>query len=271
MSDQRSADLRFLLEVHEAAAAADGAPPFNDQALIEARRGERRILTAEHGVALVTVGQSHGEAELAVLPDHRRQGVGGELAARVSEHFADSPWSAWAHGDHPGAAALAARLHLRKTRELLQLRASVPADAAVPAEVRPFTESDAEAWVRANASAFADHPEQGKLTLDDLADRRGESWHSDENLLVHDSDGVIDAFAWLKPQDGFIELYAVGVIPEAQGKGLGSLMMRATFGRMRELGGDIAHLYVEGDNEPALELYRKGGFSRWAIDVQYSH
>ncbi|MGO1391733.1 mycothiol synthase [Agrococcus casei] len=264
------ADLQRLLDLNAAVADHDGAPPFNDQALIEARRGERTMLTTERGVALVAPA---GEAELAVWPNARGAGGGHKLAKLVAQHFETlgvTAWSVWAHGDHPAARAIAERMSMTKTRELLQLRAPVPADAEVPEEVRPFTDGDAEAWVDANSRAFAGHPEQGRLTLGDLADRRRESWHSDDNLLLHTTGGEIDAFTWLKPQPDYVELYAVGVVPEAQGRGLGSLMMRATFGRMRELGAELAHLYVEGDNTPALELYRRGGFERWAIDVQYS-
>lgn len=259
-------DLAALEELNSAVAEHDGAPPFNDQALIEARRGEREIIVGAGGLALV----SDREAELAVWPDQRGSGHGLALAEIVRERFAGRSWQAWAHGDHPAAAAIAKRLGLRRTRELLQLRASVPADAAVPASVRPFTDADVEPWLRLNAAAFADHPEQGSLTAADLADRRAQDWHSDANLLLHETDGELDASTWLKPQDGFVELYAVGVAPSAQGRGLGRLMMDATFGRMRELGADIAHLYVEGDNTAALELYRRFDFTRWAIDVQYS-
>ena len=245
----------------------DGTPPFNDQALIEARRGERRILTGEGGLALV----SESEAEFAVWPDRRGQGYGRALASLVAGHFGDEDWAAWAHGDHPAAAKLASEFGLRRTRELLQLRATVSESAVVPDAVRPFEDDDQEGWLEANAAAFADHPEQGSITAGDLADRRSAEWHSDANLLLHETDGVVDAFTWLKPQGAsIVELYAIGVSPDAQGRGLGRLMMDATFGRMRELGADTAHLYVEGDNEPALELYKRFGFTRWAIDVQYS-
>ena len=259
-------DLAEVEALSAAAAAHDGAPPFNDQALVEVRRGERRILRAEGGLAVV----SDSEAELAIWPEHRGRGLGLALAMVVREHFADRAWSAWAHGDHAAARAIAAKLSMRRTRELLQLRAPVPAEAAVPASVRPFTDADADAWLRLNAAAFADHPEQGSLTATDLADRRAAPWHDDANLLLHETGGELDASTWLKPQPDYVELYAVGVSPSAQGRGLGRLMMEATFGRMRELGAQTAHLYVEGDNTPALELYRRHGFTPWAIDVQYS-
>ncbi|WP_293696675.1 mycothiol synthase [uncultured Agrococcus sp.] len=245
----------------------DGAPPFNDQALIEARRGEREVIENDGGIALVAAA----EAELAVWPEQRGKGFGRELASLVADHFSGSTWSAWAHGDHPAAARLAEEFGLRRTRELLQLRARVPSDAVVPSTVRAFTDDDGDAWLRVNAAAFAGHPEQGSLTAGDLADRRSAAWHSDDNLLLHETDGELDAFTWLKPHgDDIVELYAVGVAPNAQGRGLGRTMMDATFGRMRELGAETAHLYVEGDNLPALELYKRFGFERWAIDVQYS-
>lgn len=256
-----------LESLAEAVRDHDGAPPFNDQALIEARRGERSILAGEGGLALV----SGSEAELAVWPNLRGLGHGRDLVALVTDHFGDRAWSAWAHGDHPAAAKLASEFGLQRTRELLQLRAAVPDGATLPDAVRPFTEDDAGAWLKVNGEAFATHPEQGSLTASDLADRRGAEWHSDANLLLHETDGTLDAFTWLKPQgNGVVELYAIGVSPSAQGRGLGRLMMDATFGRMRELGAETAHLYVEGDNEPALELYKRFGFMRWAIDVQYS-
>lgn len=261
------ADITRIEALGAAVREHDGAPPFNDQALIEARRGERDVVETEGGIAVM----SETEVELAVWPERRGKGFGRELASLVADRFEGRAWSAWAHGDHPAAARLAEEFGLRRTRELLQLRAGIPADAAVPDAVRTFSDDDEDAWLRVNAAAFANHPEQGSLTAGDLADRRGSDWHSDSNLLLHETHGELDAFTWLKPQEeGVVELYAIGVWPTAQGRGLGRVMMDATFGRMRELGADTAHLYVEGDNRPALELYKRFGFERWAIDVQYS-
>ena len=63
----------------------------------------------------------------------------------------------------------------------------------------------------------------------------------------------------------------LGVSPDRQGSGLGRRMLEATFVRMRALGATTAHLYVEGDNEAALALYRGAGFEQWAIDVRWRH
>ena len=269
-------DLEGLAALVERCLRADGASPVNDQAMLEARRGERAIVDLDGSgtaVAVVATGAQAGDAiaevELAVDPERRGQGLGTRLAERIA---AEHPgFEAWAHGDLPASRALAERLGMQRIRTLLQLRAPVPSDAVVDARLRPFVDADADAWVATNAAAFAGHPEQGRLTARDLADRRAESWHDDANLLVAPGDDGIDGYAWIKPDGDVAELYALGVAPHAQGTGLGGVLMQATFARMRALGFDTAHLYVEGDNAPALGLYRSRGFVDHARDVRWRH
>ncbi|GAA2173977.1 mycothiol synthase [Agrococcus versicolor] len=266
--------LAALVDLVERCAAADGASPVNDQALLEARRGERTIVDLDgsgDAMAVVATGEAAGgaaaEVELAVAPERRGAGLGTRLGERIAaEHPA---FEAWAHGDLPASRALAERLGMQRIRTLLQLRAPVPADAVVDARLRPFVAADADAWVAVNAAAFATHPEQGRLTARDLADRRAEAWHDDANLLVAPGADGLDGYAWIKPEGDVAELYALGVAPHAQGTGLGGILMQATFARMHALGHDTAHLYVEGDNEPALGLYRSRGFVDHARDVRW--
>ena len=242
-------DVAALASLVERCVTADGVAPVNDQAMLEARRGERAV----------------------VDPRRRRSGLGLRLAQRIA---AEHPgFEAWAHGDLPASQALAERLGMQRIRTLLQLRAPVPSDASIDERLRPLVETDADAWVAVNAAAFASHPEQGRLTARDLADRRAEAWHDDANLLVAPgADGALDGYAWIKPEgDGVAELYALGVAPHAQGTGLGGVLMRATFARMHALGFATAHLYVEGDNAPALGLYRSRGFADHARDVRWRH
>ena len=94
-SELGAADLEALAR---AAQAVDGSPPVNDQALVEARTGEARLLGDEHAAAVLRPG----EVELVVHPDHRRQGLGAALARRVVDETT-GPLAFWAHGDHPGA------------------------------------------------------------------------------------------------------------------------------------------------------------------------
>lgn len=253
--------------------AADGVPPFNDQALVELRRGERRVIGDAH--ALAVVSDAEREVELAVHPEHRGRGLGTALVTQVAAELGG--FEAWAHGDLPSARAIAERFGMRHVRTLLQLRAPVPAATTehdrLPDGTRPYEPGDASALLTLNAAAFASHPEQGRMSPTDLEARMAEPWHDDANLIVLPGETGLDAFTWVKPDAGsdVAELYVLGVSPDIQGAGLGRRMLDATFVRMRAVGATAAHLYVEGDNEAALALYRRAGFERWAIDVRWQH
>ena len=60
--------------------------------------------------------------------------------------------------------------------------------ARVPAgiEIRTFRPGTADEldWLTTNAEAFADHPEQGRLTAEDLAERMAEPWFDPEGFFV---------------------------------------------------------------------------------------
>jgi mycothiol synthase len=64
------------------------------------------------------------------------------------------------------------------------------------------------------------------------------------------------------------EIYAVGVDPDHQGRGLGNLLTAAGLAYIAEHA-ERATLYVDGDNHAALATYDKAGFQRTGIDVQY--
>src|SRR5690606_35720600 len=102
---------------------------------------------------------------------------------------------------HPAATAIAERLGMRRVRTLLQLRAPVPPATGadpLPHGTRAYEPDDASALLALNAAAFADHPEQGRMTADDLASRMAEPWHDDANLVVTPGEGSLDAFTWVK-------------------------------------------------------------------------
>ena len=144
--------------------------------------------------------------------------------------------------------------------------------------------ADDDAWLRVNARAFATHPEQGRMSLDDLRARQGEPWFDPEGffLLVPDApegagaepDPV--AFQWTKTEPGQPddardgEIYALGVDPDHQGKGFGRLLTEVGLDRLARTGATRAVLYVEGDNTAALATYERAGFTRAAVHVQYA-
>lgn len=256
------------------------APPFSDQTLVDVRAGRATVLAVDDGVAVVR----DGELELVVDREARGRGTGTALVTQaLALGGGAAPRLAWAHGDHPAARALADRFGWRAVRTLLQLRAPIdgagPSPDAASADVpagyslsafRPGTDDEAD-WLALNAAAFAHHPEQGRMTLDDLHARESDAWFSGEDLLLlRDTSGQLAGSCWLKVEDGIGEFYAVAVRPDLQGQRLGGVLMRAGTARLSGRGLTAAALYVEGDNEPALALYRRSGFEQHAIDVQYA-
>ena len=268
--DPAELDAAGLEALARAAQVVDGSPPVNDQALVEVRTGQARLLGDEHAAAVIRPG----EVELVVHPDHRRRGLGSALAQRVVDETR-GPLAFWAHGDHPGARALAAQLGLVETRRLFQQRA--PVERRTPrlrdgdriAAFRPGV--DDAAWLDLNARAFADHPEQGSLTQADLDARKADDWFDAGDLVLLWRGDELLASCWLKLEaDQPGEFYAVAVSPEHQGEHLGGAVVDAGLARLLDRGVDTAALYVEGDNTAALRLYAARGFVDHAVDVQYT-
>jgi mycothiol synthase len=267
------------------AAAAGEAPPFSDQTLVDVGAGRAAVLGSDGPDGRAAAVLRDGELELMVGLEARGRGLGTALVRQALTPGTAStpvPTLAWAHGDAPAARALAAAFGWSATRTLLQLRAPIPegaADAGLPAGVSllPFvtgtavaTASEA-AWLDLNATAFAHHPEQGRMTLVDLRERESEDWFDPADvLLLRADDGTVVGSCWLKVEGGIGEFYAVAVHPSRQGQGLGGVLMRAGFARLADRGLAAAALYVEGDNVPALALYRRTGFVDHTVDVQYA-
>lgn len=253
----------------------DGSPPFSDGALVELAQGRRELVWLDQAVAVV----ESSSAEFVVDPDARRHGLGARMLEQLTSSAAGDMLF-WAHGNHPGARALAARHGLRPIRELLHLEADVPeararearapeASAPGAATIRHFAAGDEVAWLDLNASAFADHPEQGGMTRADLDIAMAESWFDPADFFLLWDNGTMIGYCWLKVENSEGEFYVVGVDPKRQGEGLGRILMSAGMKRLAERRIRSAHLYVEGDNTAALRLYRSFGFRERSIDVQY--
>jgi mycothiol synthase len=240
-----------------------------------------------------------GVLEVAVHPSYRNQGVADRLVKELRATRGFAGLRAWSHGNHEAAAELAARYGYRPVRELWKMRLATSAaelpdspsldsalpDSALPdgalpggATLRAFVPGqDEEAWLAANRSAFAHHPEQGNMTRADLDARMAEPWFDPAGfLLAVDSGGGLLGFHWTKvhPRHGghpaIGEVYAVGVIPEAQGTGLGKALTIAGIKHLQRQGLHAVMLYVDADNIPAVALYRRLGFTRWDVDVMYA-
>ncbi|WP_431309144.1 mycothiol synthase [Gordonia prachuapensis] len=281
-------------QAHDLAAAAtvaDGVAPLAEQALhaidASAESGVRHVLT-DAGYANVIAGRAGEPAmiEAVVHPDARRRGHGRALLdtafAAARELVAEPGPRAWAHGDLPGAVALAGAMGLQRRRELLQLRRPLgpEADELPPLQVaddivlRTYTgpADDAEI-LRVNNAAFDWHPEQGGWSPAEITDRVRSEWFDPEGLFLAFDAGEptrLLGFHWTKRQNAELgEVYIVGVDPAAQGRGLGRLLTLAGLHHLADRAMAEVELYVEGDNTAALRTYERLGFTRYAIDVAY--
>ncbi len=292
--------LQEILALAAAAAVSDGNPPLSEQTLVTLQgedAGNRLlVLTArvagQHdgelaGVAVIVRSAEEGAVlELVVGPDCRGEGAGTALIEAVlGEGIGDA--RAWSHGNHSAAADLAERFGFEPVRELWRMRLTRAAvEESVPAlhlpsgvKLRSFVPGqDEDAWLAANAAAFADHPEQGATTLADLQARLDEDWFDADGFLlaVSEEDGTLLGFHWTKIHAGsgdraaLGEVYVVGVTPAAQGMGLGKALTIAGIEYLHGLGLQAIMLYVDADNTAAVALYRKLGFTRWDVDVMYA-
>jgi mycothiol synthase len=121
-----------------------------------------------------------------------------------------------------------------------------------------------------NARAFAQHPEQGRLTRADLEAREAEPWFDPAGLLLVERGDRLLAFGWTKvatPDEG--EIYALGVDPDAQGRRLGPALTARMLIHLATRGVTRVVLYTEAENTPAIKVYRSAGFERSALDVVY--
>lgn len=281
------------------ATATDGVAPLSEQPLLRLTSAApaAHLLTRAPDGALVGYAQldlgepGSASAELAVAPGARGRGVGRGLldsARSLAAHDrsgdpAGRRFSVWAHGDLPAARALAASAGLRVVRELWRMRLDLTqlrADGAPPLPhgvvVRAFVPGqDEEAWRQGNARTFAHHPEQGRITRQDLEARMAEPWFDPAGFLLAERDGVLLGSVWTKvhPADGADEpvgeIYVVGVDPDAQGLGLGGALTRLGLEYLARRGLHKAILYTEADNEIAIRAYTRAGFGRAGVDVQF--
>ena len=298
--------LSAVLALGKRAEAVDRVAPMSEQVLLAAREGS--TTGSAHFLAYAgnhLAGYAHLErdaagkaatGEIVVDPSYRRQGIGTELIHSLEDALTPltshgETLQLWSHGDLEGARAFALRGGYSIVRELWQMRRSLRSDAAaLPAinlpegfRTRRFVAGrDEEAWLRVNARAFVDHPEQGRMTRHDLDRRIAEPWFDAVGfILIEDMRGLeplLAASHWTKvvpaqdPQarrtEG--EVYVVGVDPAYQGLGLGRTVTVLGLAHLREKGLAEAMLYVDADNQAAVTTYFRLDFARSAVDIMYS-
>jgi mycothiol synthase len=302
-----------VLGLVRAATDSDGVGPLSEHVMLHLRYGgdprARNLLLVSNGELS---GYAHLDptdpvegpsGELVIHPAYRRQGLGLVLTRALVAEAGPRPLRLWAHGDLPGAVALAAAAGFERVRALWQMRRSLQSRLERPqlAEgitIRTFViGQDEEAWTDLNARAFVRHPEQGAWTREDLDLREREPWFDPSGFFLAERDGKLAGFHWTKihgpadtarpadtagPSDtagppdaagaheAIGEVYVVGVDPDQRGLGLGRALTLVGLQYLRSRGLFQVMLYVDESNTPAIKLYQSLGFTHWDTDVMFA-
>jgi len=276
-------EIDSVLRLVADAEAVDQIRALNEAALLRLRRTHpttRHVLVSEQdelvGYAQLESGAEWSAGQLVVSPRHRRQGVGTRLLQRLIME-STSPLRVWAMGDTAAAQALAATAGMIRQRELLIMGRGLDDELPEPAvpsgvQIRAFAPGqDEQEWLRVNAAAFANHPEQALIDLADLKDRMAEPWFNPDGFFVATRQGAMIGFHWTKQhQDQLGEVYVLGVAPWVSGQGIGKALLLTGLRWLQQQGCSRVKLYVEANHRAAIELYLTYGFTTASRDVMYA-
>jgi mycothiol synthase len=293
------ADVDEVRRLLEKVTTVDGTPPLSDHVMLHLPGGGdsdvRHVLVREDGRLVayahldVTDQLAGPSGELMVHPDHRNQGIGRAIAAELVAQSPDGRLRLWAHGEHPGAEAMARAGGFVRSRVLWQMRRplTTPLPPAVLPEgiaLRTFVVGqDEQAWTEVNNRAFAEHPDQGGWSVDEVMVREREPWFDPAGFFLAFREDRLVGFHWTKVHGAHHdhddedhahellgEVYVVGVDPSEQGHGLGPALTLVGLHHLKDTGLASVLLYVDEKNTNAIRVYERLGFTRHSTDVCFS-
>ena len=304
-----------VIELAKASASTEGssaAPRVYLHAALSEANSDSEILAAL--VEILPTESGPGLLEAAVAPAARGEHLGHEFFEQVPSllHAPVERYTLWVHGSATDtgiispADSLVREYSFAPVRTLFKMVLPLDSDtreslveaadarslpeglSARTFELENYQRADGPAWIETNAAAFAHHPEQGKLVLEDLVQRVESEWFRPEGFFIAGNSSApepsIAAYVWTKiptaQEKGEYspagEIYVVGVHPNAQGGGLGRTLTLKALAYLAlaqdERGRDLRaiELYVDEDNTPALKLYESLGFRVHTIDRMYA-
>lgn len=123
--------------------------------------------------------------------------------------------------------------------------------------LRPLVRADLDALVAMERDLFGAGA-WSRASLAEELDGPGR-WY----VGAQDAAGDLVGYAglWFDGEDA--QVMTVGTRPDAQGRGVGRMLLDALLDHARDLGAGDVLLEVRVDNEPALRLYERAGFERF--------
>jgi mycothiol synthase len=286
-----------VLALIKAAHDFDGTPAIAEHVLLHLRHGgdksdshlvieenQQVIAYAHLDTTDLVAGPS---VEAVVHPQHRGKGLGALILKEAIKICGDRT-RIWSHGDLPAAKAIAASLKLERLWANLLMSKSLgeiqPVTSKYP--IRTFIPGlDNQAFLDLNNKVFADYPDQGGWSEDDLKVRVNESWFDDKGFFVAEDRGELIGFCWTKihgahthshsggdddhGHEALGEIYVLAVNPDYKGQGIGRDLTITGLNYLKYQGLNNVMLYVGVENKPAFKLYKSLGFNEFGSDVMY--
>ena len=275
----------------------DGTPAIAEHVLLHLRHGGDKSdshLVIEENKEVIAYAHldttdlvAGPSVEAVVHPQHRGKGLGALILKEAIKICGDKT-RVWSHGDLPAAKAIAASLKLERLWSNLLMSKSLgeiqPVISKYP--IRTFIPGlDNQAFLELNNNVFANYPDQGGWSEDDLKVRLNESWFDDKGFFVAEDKGELIGFCWTKihgahthshtggdddhGHEALGEIYVLAVNPDYKGQGVGRDLTITGLNYLKYQGLNNVVLYVGVENKPAFNLYKSLGFNKFGSDVMY--
>jgi mycothiol synthase len=286
-----------VLSLIKAAHDFDGTPAIAEHVLLHLRHGGDKSdshLVIEENKEVIAYAHldttdlvAGPSVEAVVHPQHRGKGLGALILKEAIKICGDRT-RIWSHGDLPAAKAIAASLKLERLWSNLLMSKSLgeiqPVTSKYP--IRTFIPGlDNQAFLDLNNKVFADYPDQGGWSEDDLKVRVNESWFDDKGFFIAEDKGELIGFCWTKihgahthshtggdddhGHEALGEIYVLAVNPDYKGQGVGRDLTITGINYLKYQGLNNVMLYVGVENKPAFKLYKSLGFNEFGSDVMY--
>ena len=286
-----------VLALIKAAHDFDGTPPIAEHVLLHLRHGgdksDSHLVIEENNQVIayahldstdLVAGPS---VEAVVHPNHRSKGLGSSILKEAIKVCGDKT-RIWSHGDLPGAKRIAASLKLERLWSNLLMSKSLddiqPVTCKYP--IRTFIPAlDNQAFLSLNNKVFANYPDQGGWSEDNLKVRLNEDWFEKEGFFVAEDKSELIGFCWTKihgahthshtgedddhGHEALGEIYVLAVNPDYKGQGVGRDLTITGLNYLKYQGLNNVMLYVGVENKPAFNLYKSLGFNEFGSDVMY--